>query len=271
MSTPSVDLDGFPIIRLDQISSISSDLLERAQIEVTELIQKLNEEREKEREKNQQKGNQKSFLYYLNKQLEEMEKEMTKRIAEARVLALLNGVSEEVMRERFEFKSTQSLHLSSLSTSSPRAESVRSSRSEGSNETSIPVLVEEKEKPKFRPIPLPSELRKQNYVAPPSQSLVSSRSTDDTQSRDFVSDTSGRADQEEEGENLQRRRPKSGQPSRRSLAVVEENFASSFVVSAVEKKKRFYPKKVVKESEQDIREKNRESRLLIPSSDLIFS
>jgi hypothetical protein len=232
MNKKKVDLDGFPVLRLDQISYIETDVLEKAQHEVAELIIKMNLEGDK---------SQKSFVYYLNKQLDEMEKEIAKRIAEARVLALLEGRDDG---STFEFRSRQPL----IQPLSPQSTVSKESTSTIQDEQRTPIV---KAKPKFEPIPLPSEIRKQTMSIP--QTSQSSRSEQDVQLKSSKSD-------EQSSEENQPKRPKSGQPSRRSVAVVEENFGNSFIVGAIEKRKRFYPKRVPKESEIDIRDKNRESR-----------
>jgi hypothetical protein len=234
MSKKKIDLDGFPVLRIDQIPHIETDVLESAQNEVAELIIKMNLEGDK---------SQKSFVYYLNKQLDEMEKEIAKRIAEARVVALLEGRDEGL---KYEFRSRQPLTQPPLSPHS----TVSKASSTTQDEQPTPVM--KKEKPKFEPIPLPSEIRKQTMSLP--QTSQSSRSAEqDIQLKSSKSD-------EQASEESQPRRPKSGQPSRRSVAVVEENFGNSFIVGAIEKRRRFYPKRVPKESEVDIRDKNRESR-----------
>jgi hypothetical protein len=242
----SIDLDGFPILRLDQIPSIETTVLERAQIEVAELIQKMNTEKDK---------SQKSLVYYLNKQLDEMEKEITKRIAEARVLALLNGNEEEASLHQF--KSRQPVRTAPISPRSNRATTMAANTDmEKTNEQLPPTPV--KEKPKFEPIPLPSELRKLQSVPSSASAPQSSRSEQDIELKYSRSQDTSHPKSEEEIEPV--KRPKSGQPSRRSVAVIEENFGSSFIVGAIEKRRRFLPKKVPKETESEVREKNRESR-----------
>lgn len=224
-----IDLDGFPVLRIDQIPFIDTNILEKAQNDVAELILKMNLEGDK---------SQKSFVYYLNKQLDEMEKEIAKRVAETRVFALLDGNND---LSNLEFRSKQPLFQRSIS-----PESTQSTTSSEVPNRSI------NEKPKFEPIPLPSEIRKQSMQP---QTPQSSRSEQNIQP------SVSKCEEKIVSEEMQPKRPKSGQPSRRSVAVVEENFGSSFVVGAIEKRKRFYPKKAPKETEAEIREKNRESRL----------
>jgi hypothetical protein len=257
MTTPlpmkAIDLDGFPILRLDQIPSIETNLLVKAQVEVAELIQKMNLEKDK---------TQKSLIYYLNKQLDEMEKEIAKRIAEARVLALLNGNEEEVLLH--EFKSRQPIRAAPMVSPRSNATTAITARShndhqEHEQQQQLPPTPS-KEKPKFEPIPLPSELRKQQQVAPTSAPSApqSSRSEQDIQLKYSHSQDTSRSNTEEEIGVI--KRPKSGQPSRRSVAIIEENFGSSFIVGAIEKRRRFFPKKAPTETATEVREKNRESR-----------
>lgn len=237
-NTKNLDLDGFPILRLDQISLIDTNLLSQAQVEVHELIQKMNQEKNNN-------STQKSLIYYLNKQLNEMNKEITKRIAEERVLALLDG------RDDYDDQSSLLRQRQMQSTLSPSSHSISCSKESIQQEEPTPTPIV-KVKPKFEPIPLPSEIRKQTMTLP--LTSQSSRSEQDIQIQ------SSKSEEQSLEQNQQPKRPKSGQPSRRSLAVVEENFGNSFIVGAIEKRKRFYPKRVPKESEADIREKNRESR-----------
>jgi len=266
--TNSPDLDGFPIIRIDQIPCLDTELLDRALVEVVDLIDKMRAEDDK---------SQKSLLYYLNRQLAEMQKEVTKRLAEERVLAMLNGTEEELKvkdRPFLEALARQPERNISTSMSDQSHERTQSTRSH-SEPTPKP-------RPVFQAVPLPSEIRKKqtedrasngSSVKPIVQSVeaIDATSVLSSRSNDSYTRTSGTASVQDYPSSPNPslgsshpgrppRRPKSGQPTRRSMQALEQNFGTAFVVGATERKKRFYPKKVVKETEAEIKARARESR-----------
>ena len=74
------DLTGFPILRLDQITIIDSDILRRALGEAVDILRSYEGESEKPK-----------IAGYLQKQVQSIRAELTKRAASDRILAMLEG------------------------------------------------------------------------------------------------------------------------------------------------------------------------------------
>lgn len=295
MAQNDADLDGFPVLRIDQIPQIPTHVLERANVEVVDLIEQLKQDGGK---------TQNSLVNYLYRQMGEVDKEVAKRAAQDRVMALLSG-AESAMRltehppprrvnrvepkqDFFDKSVTPSplkaeKRVSSASTAdmvaADQAQMTPEKRVSTSQSDHTPDRHKEPlEVPKKMRIPLPSELRRRESSAlataaldPSTQTIFTGDLGSTEESSSVISSRSvggneaaispgGRSDMSVDGEAKPRRRPRSGQPSRRSMAALEQNFGNEFVVGATERKRRFYPKKVVQETEEQIRARARESR-----------
>ena len=77
------DLDGFPILRLDEIPSLDSKLLKDAEPAAKELLDSLRDQ-----------GNSQKLVGYLQRQIEMIKKELARRAANERVQALLLGAED---------------------------------------------------------------------------------------------------------------------------------------------------------------------------------
>jgi hypothetical protein len=205
------------------------------------------------------------MIYYLNRQIGCMQKELATRAAEERVRMLLEGapptistISHEIENHKVESNFPSSVH------EPPLPSPIRP--------TILPV-------PKF--IPLPSELRRSTVTSSPAESrrfqesktveigakaplnnlavavsvtdepLASSRSIDSNRSREG---------NETNGIHTSSNRPVSGNHRPRMTKAMEENFASSFMVAPTEKKIRFYPKKTIQLTDEQVKEKARDAR-----------
>ena len=91
MNAQSVtDLSGWPIIRLDQIPSLDSATLARAEVDVAELI----------RETHSVENQNSSMSYYLQRQLNEIKLERARRAASDRIQALLSGAEDALSQTK---------------------------------------------------------------------------------------------------------------------------------------------------------------------------
>ena len=267
------DLTGFPILRIDQIPFIETKILRDAEVEILILIQ------------NSYDDGSSSMASYLKKQLDYMRKELTNRAASSRVHLLLEQNSSSAFDSSNVISGLYSAEPSvtttvMLSRSSDALLSPHTNKSEMSRE--IPQDNTNILSARSFSIPLPSELNRE-YAATknkemkssPTSNMISERPNLRTTVRDNMNsskdiridnkDNNSSVDYDyviEEDNNYKKplRRPSSGNPSRRAVIVMNENFGSTFLVSATEKKKRFLPKKVQPENPEEIRENERLQR-----------
>ena len=249
MEASGPDLDGFPVLRIDQIPQIQTDMLERAHLEVLELIEKV---------RNESGTSQKSFVQYLHRQLNEMEKEVTKRAAENRVLALLHGAETSLHGDE-----NRRLQRESTTTHPPVDMNTPAKRSHSSSKPDLSLdrrpAATLPHAPAGMLIPLPSQTTRQEN--PPLPRASPAKVTEDASIVSSRSDSTPRSPgPRTEASPVPVRRPRSGQPSRRSMKALEQNFGNEFVVGATERKRRFYPKKCLVETEEQVRARARESR-----------
>lgn len=291
------DLAGYPILRLDQILIIDSQLLRDAEAEVYTLIGKL-------RDETSSQSQQPALVPYLQRQIEVMKNELARRAANERVQALLLGAAD-VFTDYNSISSSSSLSSSSknsilsstLSTmqknvsqgedesidgrigrrgvaSAPAISSTGSGMMGGGNKISKGNSNSNNNSSSSSILSsVTGDLSSQSHTSsvittntdlngPSSPSQFSTRSGPeaDRHSSSLFSDSY--AESPPSGNTSQRRRPLSGgnQPSRRSLMALNATFGSAFVVAATEKKKRFYPKKMPAETPEEIRERERIER-----------
>eukprot|EP01041_Mallomonas_annulata_P005565 gene5565-11198_t len=297
-SNTKVDLAGYPVLRIDQISYVDSNILINADKDVCDLINSLRSEND---------GSQLALVGYLEKQLDFMRKELTERTAAERIRLLLNG-NELSIRDSNTTNNYAQLHQEShRPKSSSKIEEptppkpLITSRSTGPNEmtrmkdemsrdrsseTSLPI------KEVFKGMPLPSQLHlsnlpsKSNHIevnhntgilndnssTNPNNPSHQARRDSTTVTTPSISSSSTTTistlnsikpddmSPRSEDSNKQLKRPQSGGASRRSVQIVNQNFGSAFVVAATEKKKRFFPKKAVTVNEEEVKEKDRLAR-----------
>ena len=74
-----VDLGGYPVLRMDQVPSIESDVLRRAEVDVRELLQSSSSDADPPK-----------IVFYLQKQLDAMKNELAHRAANERIQLLLS-------------------------------------------------------------------------------------------------------------------------------------------------------------------------------------
>lgn len=289
----SADLDGYPVLRIDQITNIDSKVLRKAEPDVIILLESIKNDKSQEK-----------LMYYLQRQIEAMKNELVKRAANDRVQAMLMG-TEEVFIDYNKINEDKNKNLTPRVKPPKRNSSAASDKS--SNITPVPIPIPIKA---FKPILTPSEiLRQQQLNNPPkpiaikdnnssllsidaneseSSASLSSIIDNNLSNHDFSpsplssssvnkifvsstppsTSTSGILDSDT---IKTKRRPKSSSAST-SVSVIDchrkpqnfdisQNFGSQFVVAATEKKKRFYPKKKQVESQEEIKLKEmQESR-----------
>ncbi len=85
----NIDMDAYPILRIDELANATDNILKQALNDIPELINKLKYE---DRKNLVQKEN--PLLKYAKKQIEAMEEEITRRNALNRVKRMLKGVEE---------------------------------------------------------------------------------------------------------------------------------------------------------------------------------
>jgi hypothetical protein len=293
----STDLDGYPVLRIDQITNIDSKVLKKAEPDVIILLESIRNDKSQEK-----------LMYYLQRQIEAMKNELAKRAANDRVQALLMG-TEEVFIDYNNINDDKDKNLTHR-VKPPKRQSSATSRT---SETSSNMNSENNSTPvkTFNPILTPSEILRQQQLKEPKhisvkvnnssqQSInsnvsVISESSSSSPIRDnnlsnhdfsssplssssgskiFISSTppSTTTSGILESDTINtKRRPRSSSAST-SVSVIDchrkpqnfnlsQNFGSQFVVAATEKKKRFYPKRKPIESPEEIKLKEmQESR-----------
>jgi hypothetical protein len=257
---------GYPVLRIDQLPLIESSILVEAEKDVIDLIESLRKEGDA----------QMSLIYYLNRQIDAMQKELSSRAAEDRVRALLEGTTALLTNQSYYKPQTPPRIIPNFSNPKNENDSqghskiyssqteeitpsfkapidMKSSRRVNSMEQmkNSVTTTKNSEFGPLLPMSLNAELRSQSAnekkSAPISEVVSSSRSVHSDHS-------------DNETINSTLKRPSSSNPSRRAKLVIEENFGNAFIVGATEKKVRYYPKKVEKLTEEQILERARDSR-----------
>lgn len=159
MSSMESDMTAFPIIRIDQIPIMSSDILRNAVSEIIDLKQSLVTD----------EGPKHPLLFYLQQQLDSMHAELLDRAARERIGRLLRG--EGVSETRSPFIAQQDTKESiKCATSSARRKHLLAVKKTIGPELKLQTVVEEiavdassvpLDRSRFRRIPLPSELVRQ--------------------------------------------------------------------------------------------------------------
>jgi hypothetical protein len=326
------DLDGYPILRIDQLHIIPTATLETSLPDAKALIENLREEANGDKSGGK---SQKAMMKYLQKQVDQTLKEIATREAEDRVNALLNGTKplfvraisvspdNERVRERVDEQEERGKGERKEEKSIARSLSTQGDNNPGSENT--PAIQPSSSEPKehnpppvafYEPIPLPSQLAAANKPKPSrarakemeeermmqeqeqqdnvhisrsagssrrlttssENELLTSRSSGTVRSPVRQNDPDDTYTPTAPGSNTKpRRRPRSGNSAADSKPKsiysqanltgtsklqnqmqIQQNFGNAFMVGATEKKKRFYPKKVVQETEAERREKLRE-------------
>lgn len=257
------DLDGWPVLRIDQIPTIDSELLSRAGKEALDLSKSMLEDCK-------DLSSQPKLVFYLNRQIEAIKKELAQRAASERVAALLLG-AEEAM----------STVISPLI-----AEMYQ-------HDTSTPPDCQEATTHSFKPVPLPSELKlttEPMTLAPlraaplPTAPSLKSTNINDLELREIrqisspgegelsTTRSAGAAPTSHEVSAVLRGSPKKPRPSsgtarkgaenptQKSVVAMYQSFGNTFVVGAVEKRLRFFPKKTPVETDEELRARDRLDR-----------
>eukprot|EP01038_Epipyxis_sp_PR26KG_P012935 gene12935-17342_t len=285
----AIDLSGFPIIRMDQISQVDTNLLIQSGNEIQELIVSLVTDKEIP-----------PLVFYLRKQSEAMKSELAKRSAAERVNLLLSGALDVLnMKVDYENDSlSNSVIMEQTDDSIMKSRSAPSSQPSATLNTNKPLISFSDRSNRFKPIPLPSELAVSNLKSSSTKSLPniewktninetntkntkidnhsdsnsnnsnlnSDYDADESDSQPSVSNESGigyrgssrrpsSSDSGKTNTNIKSDATKSVSklPPRKSNVVVNKNFSSEFIVAATEKKVRFYPKKKPDETPEDIK------------------
>lgn len=263
MSQP--DLDGFPVLRIDQIPIIDSETLKKSIHEAIELVNSLTADLGAY-------DGQPKLVYYLNKQVELTKKELANRAASERVAALLRGATDifqnydEIAKSPVKFHEVeQSVPDNSPQhqeygptptlitkgeelTSRPKSDSQAQRRDDLNTTIKTEQLRRIEHHPTVGAATKPWAEEDNDTSKQPSHQL-SSRSNDESPQKSSES-------------KKPKKRPQSGgsQPSVRAVLAMQQNFGNAFMVGATERRVRFYPKKAPVESEQEIKARERLER-----------
>lgn len=159
MSSIEPDMTAFPMIRIDQIPIMSSDILRNAVSEIIDLKQSLVSD----------EGPKHPLLFYLQQQLDSMHAELLDRAARERIGRLLRGEGVPEMRSPLIAEQDTKEPIKSA-TSSARRKHLLAVKEKSGPEIKLQIVVEEiavdpssvpLDRSRFRRIPLPSELVRQ--------------------------------------------------------------------------------------------------------------
>lgn len=293
-----VDLSAFPIIRLDQITYLDDDTLNKSIVEIENMIQ------------NNEHDNPQMYKY-LVKQYESMKYEYTNRSAAARVSQLLNGLIDPSVKPEYYAietpdsnvkKATRSISESVKKEPTPKMASLDNVDNNTSNRiSSVPRTVLQPH-PGFSPQtdsrhathqttnkdskadssrksessgnevkspsladPVTVKFDTPAKVAPNINSVHLTPSHNTGIADPLFHDTQSSPRSTTSSKSNRSRRSQQlaapvEEPSKKSLEVVYKNFGNSFIVAATEKKKRFYPAKKPQETPEEIKNKERAER-----------
>jgi len=273
----TVDLSGFPVIRIDQIPLIDSDTLVQAQKDVKSLIASMLAESD----------TVPPMVHYLRKQNEATAAELMNRLAQERINSLLSGATALLNNDRSKYLVDDDDEAPLVT--KPSADKVAASPAKAPENT--PPA------PAFQPLPLPSEVRSKRVSAlastlptlapstgdsvassaavtspnepvsplnrsqssPAGIAMSSSRSVSErgTKRINFGQDENAGSDS-----SPPRRRPMSGdiRPSKRSQEFINNNFGNLFIVAGDGRRKRTQVKKAPAESMEVIKARERLER-----------
>ena len=243
------DLSAFPILRIDQIPFLTKELLRDAEVDLLVLIQSLNHDKSESPED--------PMLRYVLKQLQEIREELIRRAASERIQILLSRNAEAVHGTNTMF--TKVPHdivaddcltkSACITVSYTNKSSISPPRARFESEQSLSKLHE-------------NGRAKENFESGKSSKFPDAANP--IYSEHAVTLSTSRSKENQVIGSIERTalpiRPNSGNPSRRSLVAMNESFGNTFIVSATERKKRFFPKKVDLESPEEVKNKERLNR-----------
>jgi hypothetical protein len=224
MSTEEIDLTAFPVLRLDQIKIIDSSILKKAEIELNDLIKSslddhhhANHFGDISRETDPQLDP--PFVKYLRKLVNAITNELTQRVANTRIQELLlypsidsdvqRGVYDSIRGNNDEGRSGKSIMTQSSTIRSDNRNSVINNTvitarctadspsyitntsaltTSTSNKVAIPFPVASAA---FKPLPLPSQLKRQSTLASKARDTTVDSIKNDTEIRTSSSATTG--------------------------------------------------------------------------------
>ena len=263
-----IDLTGYPVFRIDQISRIPTETLLNSENDINELMSNLLVESSHDKPP--------PLISYLKRQLSISRAELATRDALGRVNGLIGS-------DRMSLNANGKDHIPCL----PAIVS-----GQGENVPAIPLVIAPSiVSVPFKPLPLPSELlwNKSEHKSVDTgkkrferdktslidvkdkrsvDMLLTSRSNNSKLSDDDNEDLAGINGASDGIHDViskpRRRRTKSenasASPSKSAMTALYQNFGSQFLVAATEKRIRFYPEKEVKETVEERRENERSER-----------
>lgn len=247
MSTEdNLDLSAYPVLRLDEVPRHSEETLRRGQTDGRELLLSLQSESLDEN---------RSMIRYLAKQLDAMSVELAKRNAQSRIQQMLLG----------EVTSSTADYASLPPSSARRSLRGETPCAEAAHPSSAPSAIPSTEKPprpepQLYQVPLPSQVNNSVVIPPPSDSTEADSFPVRRKRGSLVAHKSGtpltaslsEAVLDRTIDGVQTRLTNGVNPSKQSLIAMNNAFGVSFVVGAIERKKRYIPKKVVVDPEEEL-------------------
>jgi hypothetical protein len=219
------DMGAFPVLRLDQIPRIDSDTLLRSKVDSQALITDLERENE----------TPPKLVFYLRRQLESIDKELALRAADARIKSIFQKSHSEPNL----YPSGMVIDVVTVQPTPREPTPIRAG-------TELREQVQE-----FSYVPLPSQTRSQAATSEPTfdKNLYRKqhRASEDMQPFSAASE-SRNPGREHTPVNETLVLGTSGGPSKKSVEVLYQDFGSQFIVAATERRKRFYPKRKVEET-----------------------
>ena len=219
MSTEEIDLTAFPVLRLDQIKIIDSSILKKAEIELNELIKSslddhhhANHFGDISREADPQLDP--PFVKYLRKLVNAITMELTQRVANARIQELLQhpsidstDVHSGVQRDDDAGRNRKSIMTHSSTTRSDNRDTAinntvitatADSPSYITNTSALTTSTSNKvailfpvASAAFKPLPLPSQLKRQSTLASKARDTAVDSIKNDTDIRTSLSASTG--------------------------------------------------------------------------------
>lgn len=236
-----IDWTAYPVLRIDQISLVTSEDLQKTNYDAKGLLAEITKE--------YSLSDRPPLASYLERQINHITNELTSRSASQRLDKVLlhdensvktplivNDISSNEIKIRKEHKiEKEPTNLAILRPSSASRLDIVTSTAENV----------------FKPLPLPSELRGRSAATVSSPSSLLTSTTPSSKYRDESFSFQQTASVKESylsSRGVRSRRPRERSPSRLSVDAVNRNFGNIFMVAATEKKIRFYPKKKAEEA-----------------------
>ena len=252
----SPDISAYPIIRIDQIVLLDNELLKKALEDAFILLTSL-----KKDEPTSQ------IIYYLQKQLDAMKVEQSKRAANTRVSNLLDGIQDTLNFSDLSKLSTENVYPS------PRKSKTHDDSTRQSNSAPADIIKKFDSESISSYKPIRDRSTKVNAIDEKDTII------NETSASIPISNSKTFHDIASEKPNLEYRGPDAYQSIinrdllihenqnkikvEKRKKIINENFGNTFVVESTHKKIRFFSKKIPIESHEIILSRERDKRFIL--------